>query len=67
MNDKPISIVLEEFKVSISEIVNNSGLHPCIIEPIFKDFYNEINMLSKRQLELDKEQYEKKIKETTEE
>lgn len=67
MNNKPVSIILDEFRNDIANIVNNSGLHPCIIEPVFKDLYNEINILAKKQLELDKEQYEEKLKETTEE
>ena len=61
--DKPISVVLEELKQDIINSINNTNLPICIIEPIIKDLYNEIAILSKQQLAKDKEEYEKSQKE----
>lgn len=61
--DKPISVVLEELKQDIINSINNTNLPICIIEPIIKDLYNEIAVLSKQQLLKDKEKYEESQKE----
>lgn len=61
-NDKPISIVLDDFKIAISNVITRSGLHPSIIEPILCNIYSEIHELAQRQLEIEREEYEKQIK-----
>lgn len=74
-NNKPVSIVLDEFKTSISNVITRSGLHPSIIEPILCNIYNEIYELAQKQLEIEREEYKKQMdsekkeknKETTEE
>lgn len=63
MNDKPISIVIDDLKQNIADTINASGLHPCIVEPILKDLYLELSNIAKVQLEKDKQTYEASQKE----
>lgn len=56
--EKPVSIIIEEFKQEVAEAVNKTKLPLCIIEPVVKDLYTEIAALSKQQLEVDKKKYE---------
>ncbi len=54
---KPITVVHAEFIESLTNLINNSGLPPILLEPIFKDMYNDIRKMSKLQYEKDLEQY----------
>ena len=45
-SDKPLSLVINEFRANIENVINNSNLPPYIIEPILKDYYNQIALLS---------------------
>ena len=61
MNDilsKPITIVRAEFISNLTNLINNSGLSPFIIEPILKDIYLEVKGLSQKQYEVDVMKYE---------
>ena len=60
--EKPITIIRQEFIDNISNDINNSNLPLFIIEPILKDVYLEIKTLSQKQYEIDKEEYESKLK-----
>ena len=60
--DKPITISIEEFKKQLSDVINNSGLHPFILDSILKDFYNEIHVLYQNQVLRDKQTYEESLK-----
>lgn len=58
---KPVTLVLEETKTKLAEIINTSGLPPFVIEPILSTFLQEAHAASKRQYEIDKLQYEQAI------
>lgn len=58
---KPITLVIEETKTKLAEIINTSGLPPFVIEPILSTFLQEAHAASKRQYEIDKLQYEQAI------
>ena len=60
-SDKPLSLVINEFRVNIENVINNSNLPPYIIEPILKDYYNQIALLSNNIYINEKEEYSKKI------
>lgn len=60
---KPTSIIIDEFKKEIVEIINNAELPLCIIESILKDLYSEVNILASQQLTKDKTAYEASLKE----
>lgn len=60
---KPITLVKEEFLSNLVDLCNNSGLPFFIIESILKDFVQEVHVASQKQLETDRVQYEKALKE----
>lgn len=55
--NKPFSLIISETKESIVNILNNSNLHPTVMEMIIKDIYLEINRLSTSIVEKEKQQY----------
>lgn len=55
---KPLSVLRAEFISQLTELINASSLPPFIIEPILKDLYNDIKILSQKQLETDIRTYE---------
>ena len=59
---KPMSVARAEFINSLTDLINNSMLPPFVIEPILKDMYNDIHMISQRQYEVDKNNYEKLLR-----
>lgn len=59
--NKPITLVIEETKTKLADIINTSGLPPFVIEPILSTFVQETHAASKRQYEIDKIQYEQAI------
>ncbi len=59
-SDKPLSLVINEFRANIENIINNSNLPPYIIEPILKDYYNQIAVLSNNVCISEMEEYSKK-------
>ena len=54
---KPLSVARAEFINSLTDLINNSMLPPFVIEPILKDMYNDIHMVSQRQYEDDVKRY----------
>ena len=52
--NKPITLVIEETKTKLAEIINTSGLPPFVIEPMLNTFLQEAHIASKRQYEIDK-------------
>lgn len=56
--DKPFSMLYEEFKQGLANLINNSALPPFVIESLMKNYIYEINSLAKSQYQSDKAQYE---------
>lgn len=59
--DKPITLVRSDFIKDIANVINNSGLPAFVIEPILKNFLDEVRIVMNQQYENDKIQYEKFI------
>lgn len=57
MNQKPISMVINETRISLLNICKESNLPACILEPILKDLYEDIKRISLIQLKQDEESY----------
>ena len=55
--EKPISLIIEETKDSLTDIINNCRLHPAVIEMIVKDVYMEICRFNAVNAAKEKEQY----------
>lgn len=57
--EKPLTIQIEETKQTIVDAINNSKLHPFILDSILKDIYNEIHVLYMNQISQEKTEYSK--------
>jgi hypothetical protein len=57
--NKPTSMVINETRISLTDICNKSGLPACVLEPIVKELYEEIKYVSSMQLKQDTEAYNK--------
>lgn len=55
--NKPITILVEEFKSKQIDLINNSDLPFFAVESVLKDCLNEVHIASIRQLEMDKSKY----------
>lgn len=56
--EKPISIIIDDARQIIVDAINNTRLHPSLLEPIVKELYNEIKHKAVMQLEHDRREYE---------
>ena len=59
--EKPISIILAEAKMNILNVVNDSNLHPCILLPIIKDIYEEVDRTAQLQYNKEIQEYESSL------
>lgn len=59
--NKPITLVYEDFKLQLADLINNSGLPAFMIEPVLSNYLSEVKNLVKRQYEFDKVQYEEAL------
>lgn len=55
--DKPMSLRIEETKATLVNAINDSQLHPYILDSILKDLYNEIHILYMNQSKQEIESY----------
>lgn len=60
--EKPISVVMEDFKNSLYSICQNSALPAYIMEPIVKNLHDDVSLVAKRVIETEKAQYEEDVK-----
>lgn len=54
----PVTVSIENFKTQLSDLLNNSNLHPFILDSIMKDAYEEVHMVYQQQVVHEKKQYE---------
>lgn len=67
MNNKPITLMREDFITNIVTTCNDSGLPFFIIEDVLKNLIQEIHSASLHQLEADRKHYEESQKKDTDE
>lgn len=60
--EKPIMMVRQDFIDKISNDINNCNLPLFVVEPILKDIYLEIKSLLQKQYEVEKAEYEQKLR-----
>lgn len=65
--NKPITLIREETKQKLANVINESGLPAFIIEPILSDFLNETRIVAQRQYEMEKAQYEQSLQDVNNE
>lgn len=56
--EKPISVVMDDFKNALYSICQNSALPAYIMEPIVKNLHDDVLLVAKRIIENEKMQYE---------
>lgn len=61
--EKPITMVIEETKQKLIDVVNESNLHLFILDSIFKEMYNEIHISYLKQAQMETDNYNKSISE----
>lgn len=61
--NKPSTIVYEEFKQNLANLINTSGLPAFIIESVLRDYLSEVKAMAQRQYQMDKAEYEKALQE----
>lgn len=64
--DKPFSLMYEEFKQTLTNVINNSGLPASVMEPVLQNYLYELNSIAKNQYYSDKIRYEQSLKESNE-
>ena len=52
--DKPFSMLCEEFRQELADLINNSGLPPFVIESVLKNYMNEVSSFARNQYNIDK-------------
>lgn len=55
---KPMSVARNDFINDLTDLINKCMLPPFVIEEVLKDTYNQIVMISKKQLENDMKNYQ---------
>lgn len=60
-NEKPITLMREDFINDIVDLCNNSGLPFFMIEDIMKNLVREIHAAAQQQLEEDRKKYQKEL------
>lgn len=58
IEEKPVSVLIEEFKTDLCNIINSSPLHISVKELVLKNIYNEVNLKSTQILIEEKTEYE---------
>lgn len=59
--EKPASLLIQETRSNIINILNESKLHPSILELIMKDIMNDVTNASTRVKTKEREEYNKKV------
>ena len=59
--EKPITMVIEETKQGLIDVINNSNLHPFILDSIMKELHNEIHISYLKQAQIEAENYNKSV------
>ena len=60
-NNKPMTLLREEFIENAVELCNNSGLPFFVIEDVLKQLIQETHIAAQKQLEEDKKKYNKQL------
>ncbi len=58
MNNKPITLIREDFINNLSNVVNTCELPMFVVEDILRQFTTEVSLLAKQQIEIDRRNYE---------
>ena len=65
--NKPITVIYEDFKQGLTSLINDSGLPAFMIEPVLRDYLEEVRRVASQQYQSDKVQYESALAKEQEE
>lgn len=60
--NKPVSVARYEFIEDLTALINGANLPAFVVEPILKDMWLESKTATAKQYEIEKEMYEKSLK-----
>lgn len=60
--EKPLSLLIDDFKTNLVDLINNSGLPIIISQMILKDIMRDVDELSNKVKETEQKDYEEKSK-----
>ena len=63
--NKPLSVVYEEFKANMLNIINNAGLPAFVVETVLQNYLAEIQSIARQQYQSDKAEYEQSLVKNT--
>lgn len=58
---KPASVMIDELKEKIRSDINESGIHWVLLEPLIRDLYEEIQALSRKMADAERDAYQKSV------
>ena len=61
--NKPLTMIYDDFKAELTNLINNSGLPAFMLESILQNYLNEIRIIMQKQYQFDKSQYDKSLAE----
>ena len=61
--EKPITVQVNDTKNAIISILNESNLHPILMEQIMNEIHTEVTNVLNQTIKKEKEEYEKSLKE----
>ena len=65
--NKPFTVVYEDFKQKLADLINDSGLPASIIETVLQNYLFETRNIAIKQYQVDKARYENSLLEECEE
>ena len=61
--EKPITVLVNDTKNAIISILNESNLHPILMEQIMNEIHTEVTNVLNQTFKKEKEEYEKSLEE----
>ncbi|MCU6736853.1 hypothetical protein [Diplocloster agilis] len=58
---KPAIVMIDELKEKIRSDINESGIHWVLLEPLIRDLYEEVQALSRKMADAEREAYQKSV------
>ena len=59
--NRPITVIYEDFKRDLADLINSSGLPAFVVEFVLQNYLNEAKAVAKKQYESDKSLYESSL------
>ena len=63
--NKPITVIYEDFKQELADLINNCELPFFVIENVLQNYLAEAKFIAKKQYEIDKTRYEKSLSDSS--